>query len=43
MPTTRFKTCCSRFTLPGTYDPSCPFGPWLVAMANGRIIDRLRR
>ena len=23
--------------------PSRPFGPWLVAIANRRIIDRLRR
>jgi RNA polymerase sigma-70 factor (ECF subfamily) len=26
-----------------TYDPDRPFGPWLVAIANRRIIDRLRR
>jgi RNA polymerase sigma-70 factor (ECF subfamily) len=26
-----------------TYDPSRPFGPWLVAIANRRIIDRMRR
>ena len=26
-----------------TYDPSRPFGPWLVAIANRRLIDRLRR
>lgn len=26
-----------------TYDPHRPFGPWLVAIANRRIIDRLRR
>lgn len=26
-----------------TYDPKRPFGPWLVAIANRRIIDRLRR
>lgn len=26
-----------------TYDPTRPFGPWLVAIANRRIIDRLRR
>jgi RNA polymerase sigma-70 factor (ECF subfamily) len=26
-----------------TYDPKRPFGPWLVAVANRRIIDRLRR
>lgn len=26
-----------------TYDPARPFGPWLVAIANRRIIDRLRR
>lgn len=26
-----------------TYDPNRPFGPWLVAIANRRIIDRLRR
>ena len=25
------------------YDPHRPFGPWLVAIANRRIIDRLRR
>ena len=26
-----------------TYDPGRPFGPWLVAITNRRIIDRLRR
>src|SRR5262249_62385487 len=26
-----------------TYDPNRPFGPWLVTIANRRIIDRLRR
>ena len=26
-----------------TYDPSRPFGPWLLAIANRRIIDGLRR
>ena len=26
-----------------TYDPTRPFGPWLVAIANHRSIDRLRR
>ncbi len=26
-----------------TYDPKRPFGPWLVAIANRRVIDRLRR
>jgi RNA polymerase sigma-70 factor (ECF subfamily) len=25
------------------YDPARPFGPWLVTIANRRIIDRLRR
>ncbi len=25
------------------YDPARPFGPWLVALANRRFIDRLRR
>jgi RNA polymerase sigma-70 factor (ECF subfamily) len=25
------------------YDPGRPFGPWLVAIANRRFIDRLRR
>jgi RNA polymerase sigma-70 factor (ECF subfamily) len=25
------------------YDPARPFGPWLLALANRRIIDRLRR
>jgi RNA polymerase sigma factor, sigma-70 family len=26
-----------------TYDPVRPFGPWLVAIAQRRIVDRLRR
>ena len=26
-----------------TYDPTRPFAPWLVAIANRRIADRLRR
>ena len=26
-----------------TYDPARPFAPWLAAIANRRIIDRLRR
>ena len=26
-----------------TYDPGRPFGPWLVAIARRRLIDRLRR
>lgn len=26
-----------------TYDPHRPFGPWLVAIARRRIVDRLRR
>jgi RNA polymerase sigma-70 factor (ECF subfamily) len=26
-----------------TYDPRRPFGPWLVTIANRRMIDRLRR
>jgi RNA polymerase sigma factor (sigma-70 family) len=26
-----------------TYDPARPFGPWLVTIANRRIIDRLRQ
>ena len=26
-----------------TYDPVRPFGPWLVAIANRRLVDRLRR
>jgi RNA polymerase sigma factor (sigma-70 family) len=26
-----------------TYDPKRPFAPWLVAIANRRIVDRLRR
>ena len=30
-------------TIRNTYDPKRPFGPWLVAIANRRIIDRLRR
>jgi RNA polymerase sigma-70 factor, ECF subfamily len=30
-------------TIRHTYDPHRPFGPWLVAIAKRRIIDRLRR
>jgi DNA-directed RNA polymerase specialized sigma24 family protein len=26
-----------------TFDPTRPFGPWLVTIANRRFIDRLRR
>jgi RNA polymerase sigma-70 factor (ECF subfamily) len=26
-----------------TYDATRPFGPWLVAIANRRLVDRLRR
>ena len=26
-----------------TYDPARPFGPWLVAIANRRIVDGLRK
>lgn len=26
-----------------SYDPARPFGPWLVAIANRRLVDRLRR
>ncbi|HLJ64906.1 MAG TPA: sigma-70 family RNA polymerase sigma factor [Stellaceae bacterium] len=26
-----------------TYDPARPFGPWLVAIARRRVIDRLRQ
>jgi RNA polymerase sigma-70 factor (ECF subfamily) len=26
-----------------SYDPNRPFGPWLVAIVNRRIIDRIRR
>lgn len=26
-----------------TFDPTRPFGPWLVAIANRRFVDRLRR
>ena len=26
-----------------TYDPERPFGPWLVAIANRRVVDALRR
>lgn len=26
-----------------TYDPKRPFGPWLVAIARRRLVDRLRR
>jgi len=30
-------------TVRHTYDPARPFGPWLVSIANRRIIDALRR
>lgn len=30
-------------TIRRAYDPARPFGPWLVAIANRRFIDRLRR
>jgi RNA polymerase sigma-70 factor (ECF subfamily) len=30
-------------TVRHTYDPASPFGPWLVAIAARRIVDRLRR
>ncbi|WP_211454870.1 sigma-70 family RNA polymerase sigma factor [Collimonas antrihumi] len=30
-------------TVRHTYDPTRPFGPWLVAIASRRIIDSLRR
>lgn len=30
-------------TIRATYDPSRPFAPWLVAIANRRIVDHLRR
>jgi RNA polymerase sigma-70 factor, ECF subfamily len=30
-------------TIRHTYDPNRPFTPWLAAIANRRIIDRLRR
>lgn len=26
-----------------TYDPTRPFGPWLLGIANRRAVDRLRR
>lgn len=26
-----------------TYDPARPFGPWIVTIANGRLVDRRRR
>lgn len=26
-----------------TYDPSRPFGPWLVAIANRRLVDKIRK
>lgn len=26
-----------------TYDPARPFGPWLLAIANRRLVDRIRR
>ncbi len=30
-------------TVRATYDPARPFGPWLVAIADRRLVDRLRR
>ena len=30
-------------TIRHTFDPTRPFGPWLVTIANRRLIDRLRR
>jgi len=30
-------------TVRHTYDPARPFGPWLVAIANRRIVDALRK
>ena len=30
-------------TVRHTYDPARPFGPWLVTIANRRIVDALRR
>ncbi len=30
-------------TVRHTYDPARPFGPWLVTIANRRIVDGLRR
>jgi RNA polymerase sigma-70 factor (ECF subfamily) len=30
-------------TIRHTYDPDRPFGPWLVAIANRRIVDCMRR
>lgn len=30
-------------TVRQTYDPALPFGPWLITIANRRIVDRLRR
>jgi RNA polymerase sigma-70 factor, ECF subfamily len=30
-------------TVRHTYDPSRPFGPWLLAIAKRRIVDRMRR
>lgn len=30
-------------TIRQIYDPTRPFGPWLVTIANRRLIDRLRR
>jgi len=33
----------SLHTLRHTYDPARPFGPWLTAIANRRIVDCMRR
>src|SRR5258708_15038826 len=43
---TGVQTCAlpiSVHSVRGTYDPSRPFGPGLVAIANRRIVDGMRR
>ena len=37
------ETLLTVHAIRNTYDPARPFGPWLVAIANRRIVDGLRR
>jgi len=37
------ETLLTVHSIRHTYDPKRPFGPWLVAIANRKIVDRIRR
>ncbi len=37
------ETLLTVHAIRNTYDPGRPFGPWLVAIANRRVVDGLRR